>query len=40
LRAEARGVARAKRMKERAMRRVFCLAIMVATASPALAADL
>jgi outer membrane immunogenic protein len=33
-------VARAKRMKERAMRRVFCLAIMVATASPALAADL
>jgi outer membrane immunogenic protein len=33
-------VARAKRMKERPMRRVFCLAMMLGTATPALAADL
>jgi outer membrane immunogenic protein len=36
----ARHLARAKRMKERPMRWVFCLAMMLGTAAPAFAADL
>jgi len=36
----ARRVARAKRKKERPMRWVFCLAMVLGTATPALAADL